>query len=261
MSKVKIQGNASGTGVLTVTAPNTSTDRTITLPDTTGTLLDENSSVPAANLTGTVATARLGTGTAGSGNFLRGDGSWQAAGSTSASDLTSGTLPAARIANTSILAEKLALGASNIRTTDQAVIAYKNLDGSGHFELKSFTIPERGIWQINAELRMGFSNNAGFFRTYYGVSSAGGQVGNARMIIENLGNSSNGTANANFSMCNTFSFGEQLTYPYTVYLNGYQSGTASSSVFIQSDTNGYPTVHAIKLRDQTANSGMTPVGV
>ena len=38
MSKVKIQGNASGTGVLTVTAPNTSTDRTITLPDSTDTL-------------------------------------------------------------------------------------------------------------------------------------------------------------------------------------------------------------------------------
>ena len=39
MAKVKIQGNASGTGILTVTAPNTSTDRTITLPDSTGTLL------------------------------------------------------------------------------------------------------------------------------------------------------------------------------------------------------------------------------
>ena len=64
MSKVKIQGNASGTGVLTVTAPNTDTDRTITLPDTTGTLLDENSSVPAANLTGTVADARISTLTA-----------------------------------------------------------------------------------------------------------------------------------------------------------------------------------------------------
>ena len=38
MAKVKIQGHASGTGVLTVTAPNTSTDRTITLPDSTGTL-------------------------------------------------------------------------------------------------------------------------------------------------------------------------------------------------------------------------------
>jgi len=38
MAKVKIQGHASGTGILTVTAPNTSTDRTITLPDGTGTL-------------------------------------------------------------------------------------------------------------------------------------------------------------------------------------------------------------------------------
>jgi hypothetical protein len=43
MAKVKIQGHASGTGVLTVTAPNTSTDRTITLPDSTGTLLDNTS--------------------------------------------------------------------------------------------------------------------------------------------------------------------------------------------------------------------------
>jgi len=38
MAKVKIQGNASGTGVVTLTAPNTNTDRTITLPDVTSTL-------------------------------------------------------------------------------------------------------------------------------------------------------------------------------------------------------------------------------
>ena len=50
MSKIKIQGHASGTGVLTVTAPNTSTDRTITLPDATGTLLNSDGS--GANLTG-----------------------------------------------------------------------------------------------------------------------------------------------------------------------------------------------------------------
>ncbi len=47
MAKVKIQGHASGTGVLTVTAPNTSTDRTITLPDSTGTLAT-TADVPAA---------------------------------------------------------------------------------------------------------------------------------------------------------------------------------------------------------------------
>jgi hypothetical protein len=45
MSKVKIQGNASGTGVVTLTAPNTNTDRTITLPDsdiTLGVGIDDN---------------------------------------------------------------------------------------------------------------------------------------------------------------------------------------------------------------------------
>jgi len=52
MSKVKIQGNASGTGVLTVTAPNTSTDRTITLPDSTGTILDNTSTLDATKLSG-----------------------------------------------------------------------------------------------------------------------------------------------------------------------------------------------------------------
>ena len=55
MAKVKITGHASGTGVVTVTAPNTSTDRTITLPDATGTLLNSDGS--GANLTSLPADA------------------------------------------------------------------------------------------------------------------------------------------------------------------------------------------------------------
>lgn len=39
MSLIKLQGNASGTGALTIAAPNTNTDRTLTLPDTTGTIV------------------------------------------------------------------------------------------------------------------------------------------------------------------------------------------------------------------------------
>mgnify|MGYP003982460431 CR=1 FL=1 len=54
MSKIKIVGHASGTGVLTIAAPNTNTDRTITIPDVTGTLLDSGSDLPAANITGTL---------------------------------------------------------------------------------------------------------------------------------------------------------------------------------------------------------------
>lgn len=39
MSNVKIEGNASGTGTLTIAAPNTNTDRTLTLPDGAGEIL------------------------------------------------------------------------------------------------------------------------------------------------------------------------------------------------------------------------------
>ena len=49
MSNVKIQGNASGTGSLTIAAPNTNTDRTLTLPDESGTLLSSASPVIAQN--------------------------------------------------------------------------------------------------------------------------------------------------------------------------------------------------------------------
>ena len=43
MSNVKIQGNASGTGTLTIQAPNTNTDRTFSLPDETGTIITTES--------------------------------------------------------------------------------------------------------------------------------------------------------------------------------------------------------------------------
>jgi hypothetical protein len=53
MSKVKIQGNASGTGVVTLTAPNTNTDRTITLPDgdiSLGVGIDDNATSTAITI-------------------------------------------------------------------------------------------------------------------------------------------------------------------------------------------------------------------
>jgi hypothetical protein len=76
MSKVKIQGHASGTGVLTVTAPNTSTDRTITLPDSTDTLAvnsDVTNKLPLAGgtMTGDVTFADNIYAKFGTGNDLR----------------------------------------------------------------------------------------------------------------------------------------------------------------------------------------------
>jgi hypothetical protein len=43
MSKISLTGNPSGTGTLTIAAPNTNTDRTLTLPDNTGTVITTGS--------------------------------------------------------------------------------------------------------------------------------------------------------------------------------------------------------------------------
>jgi hypothetical protein len=39
MSKIALSGNALGTGTFTIASPDGSTDRTLTLPDATGTIL------------------------------------------------------------------------------------------------------------------------------------------------------------------------------------------------------------------------------
>ena len=43
MSKIRLTPNASGTGTVTLTVPSTSTDRTVTLPDETGTVITTES--------------------------------------------------------------------------------------------------------------------------------------------------------------------------------------------------------------------------
>jgi len=60
MSKIKIQGSATGTGILTIQAPTTSTDRTMTIPDSDGTLLTttgDGSSLTGVGVDGIVSTA------------------------------------------------------------------------------------------------------------------------------------------------------------------------------------------------------------
>jgi hypothetical protein len=74
MSKVAIQGNASGTGTFTIAAPNSNTDRTLTLPDEAGTVLtsggaiDVDASAPADSVV-IDANGNLGVGTTSDGSI------------------------------------------------------------------------------------------------------------------------------------------------------------------------------------------------
>jgi len=50
MSKIALQGDASGTGTFTIASPNSNTDRTLTLPDEVGTVLTSASDIVASQL-------------------------------------------------------------------------------------------------------------------------------------------------------------------------------------------------------------------
>lgn len=51
MSIVKVQGNPNGTGIFTIASPNSNTDRTLTLPDATGTSVLDTASQTLTNKT------------------------------------------------------------------------------------------------------------------------------------------------------------------------------------------------------------------
>jgi hypothetical protein len=52
MSKLQVQGNASGSGVITLAAPNTNSDYTLSLPAATGTVATTESTLTQFNATG-----------------------------------------------------------------------------------------------------------------------------------------------------------------------------------------------------------------
>ena len=106
------------------------------------------------------------TGTASNTTFLRGDNSWQTAGSTSASDLTSGTLPDARFPSTlpaisganltGLTAGGPSLGTASVIRTNAQTISENITIGSttngmsaGPITIAdSYTVTVNGNWSI-----------------------------------------------------------------------------------------------------------------
>jgi len=140
MSKVKITGHDSGSGTLTIAAPNTSSDRTITLPDATGTLLNSDgsaaslTSIPAANITGTLPAIDGSSLTGIAGGITEAD-QWQlnVAMAFSATTHTFATANWLRVTGT----------------------GYGTL-GTGMSESSGvFTFPSTGYWLITWEARLG----------------------------------------------------------------------------------------------------------
>ena len=72
MSKIALSGNASGTGTFTIASPNSSTDRTLNLPDAAGVMYAQGNIVGTVSQSGGVPTgAIIEQGSNANGNYVR----------------------------------------------------------------------------------------------------------------------------------------------------------------------------------------------
>ena len=62
MSKISLEPNDSGAGTFTLAAPNSNTNRTLNLPDESGTIFSDGSGVPGSAVTGQLASSNMPAG-------------------------------------------------------------------------------------------------------------------------------------------------------------------------------------------------------
>ena len=151
---------SSGGGVQSIDTPSTASSFTSTLPGTTGTLLDTNSSLPAANLTGTVPTARLGSGTASSSTFLAGDQTYKTISSGGVSLLgtiatTSGTSVALASVNLSLY-NKVYFNFDQVSPATGSSFLRISIDGAATLDLGTAIAHDRALF---GELMLDLNSN------------------------------------------------------------------------------------------------------
>ena len=79
MSSVSIQGNASGTGIFTIASPNSNTNRTLSIPDATTTIVGTDATQTLTNKTiqgGAITSATAQASTSGTSIDFTGIPSW-----------------------------------------------------------------------------------------------------------------------------------------------------------------------------------------
>ena len=243
MAKVKIQGNASGTGVLSVTAPNTSTDRTITLPDATGTLL--NSDGDGSSLTGVADATKLPlAGGTMTGNLVVGGG---AAPRISITSNNANGSSAVNFLSTTNNSKNWEVG-SNLHNSDGLEFTPSTANGNSTFTTPTVSFPvaggitfgsdtaaanalddyEEGTW---SPIFRGSSGSAGSW-AQSGVTSTYTKIGRTVYIacagyLSNVGSWSGNAEMAGLPFAN--SFGEHIAITISGFPNTTTYGTGTGS--------------------------------
>ena len=137
MSQVTLQGNASGTGIFTIAAPNSNTNRTLNLPDAGGAVIVGTQ--PAGDIVGTTATQTLTNKTLSTGTAV-----------------TAGTINGATIGATT------ASTGSFTSLTDSGNLAFTGTGNRITGDFSNATVANRVMFQtstVNGNTRLGLLPN------------------------------------------------------------------------------------------------------
>jgi hypothetical protein len=214
MSKIALTPNASGTGTFTIAAPNSNTDRTLTLPDEAGTVLTSASSISASNVTG----------------------------------LTQGITSAHQWRMTS----SPNLGSTQTYIASPSFGGLEEVDTNGYARLGSspmtvdssgvWTFPETGIWLVHHYFQMRANVNVGYFYGYIQTDAGGGfnDATYTPTYVNTIGSNSYANGSMSFIYNVTDTSTHRVRFAYfpsaaggTVYIEGGTNDSATHFDFIR----------------------------